>query len=122
MSAYQEFKSSLAIYALGVIGSFLIVVGLIWAMYRYTHPAPITQNRALERKKALSEIRNAETEALNTYGWVDQPKQIVRLPISRAVEITLQQYEKNPVAFRSNLVAAAEKAAAKPPEVPSKYE
>jgi hypothetical protein len=122
MSAYQEFRSSLAIYVIGVIGSFLVVVGLIWAMYRYTHPAPITQNRAAERKKALREIRAAEAESLNTYGWVDQAKGIVRLPIARAIDLTLQQYEKNPVAFRTNLVAAAEKAAAKPPEQPSKYE
>ena len=122
MNASQQFKSSLAIYTIGVIGSFVIVIGLIWAMYRYTHPAPITQNRAAERKKALSEIRTAEIESLNSYGWVDQPKGIVRLPIARAMEVTLQQYEKNPTAFRTNLVAAAEKAGAKPPEQPSKYE
>lgn len=122
MNPQQQFRSSLAIYAIGVIGSFLIVVGLIWAMYRFTQPPPITQNRSLERKKALTEIRTGETESLNTYGWVDQPKQIVRLPIARAMELTLQQYQKDPVAFRTNLVAAAEKAGAKPPEQPSKYE
>ena len=122
MNAHQDFRSSLAIYVIGVIGSFLVVAVLIWAMYSFTRPVPITQNRAAERKKALGEVRTAETESLNTYGWVDQPKGIVRLPVSRALEITLQQYEKNPVAFRTNLVAAAEKAAAKPPEQPSKYE
>jgi hypothetical protein len=113
MSEYQQFKSSLAIYALGVIGSFLIVGLLIWAMYHFTHPAPITQNRAAERKKNLTEIRMAESESLNHYGWVDQGKGIVRLPIARAMELTLQQYEKSPTAFRSNIVAAAEKGAAK---------
>ena len=65
MSAYQEFKSSLVIYAIGVLGSFLIVIGLIWAMYRYTRPEPITQDRSAERKKALTEMRMGETEALN---------------------------------------------------------
>ena len=61
MSAYQEFKSSLVIYAIGVLGSFLIVIGLVWAMYRFTRPEPITQDRATERKKALTEMRAAET-------------------------------------------------------------
>jgi hypothetical protein len=122
MNNYQQFRSSLAIYVIGVIGSFLIVAGLIWAMYRFTQPAPIAQNRVAERKKALAETRMAETEGLNTYGWVDQPKGIVRLPIARAMELTLQQYENNPVAFRTNLVAAAEKAGAKPPEKPNAFE
>jgi hypothetical protein len=122
MNTYQQFKSSLAIYVIGVVGSFLIIAGLIWAMYRFTQPAPITQNRAAERKKFLVETRNAETETLNSYGWVDQPKGIVRLPIARATELTLQEYEKNPVAFRTNLFAAAEKAGAKPPEKPNQFE
>jgi hypothetical protein len=124
MNAYQQFRSSLAVYALAVLGSFLIVIVLVWAMFRYTHPAPISQNRVGERKKALAEIRNTEAESLNTYGWVDQSKGIVRLPISRAMELILQEYQ-NPAAARSNLVARAEKAAAAPPkapEQPSKYE
>jgi hypothetical protein len=124
MNAYQQFRSSLALYALAVIGSFLIVIALVWAMYRYTHPAPITQNRVEERKKALAEIRNAEVDSLNNYGWVDQGKGIVRLPVSRAMELMLQEYQ-NPAAARSNLVARAEKASApppKPPEPPNKFE
>jgi hypothetical protein len=124
MNAYQQFRSSLALYALAVIGSFLIVIALVWAMYRYTHPAPITQNRVEERKKALAEIRNAEVDSLNNYGWVDQGKGIVRLPVNRAMELMLQEYQ-NPAAARSNLVARAEKASApppKPPEQPNKFE
>ena len=112
MSAYQEFKSSLVIYAIGVLGSFLIVIGLIWAMYRYTRPEPITQDRANERKKALTETRMAEADALNNYGWVEQARGLVRLPIARAMQITLREYEKSPSAFRSNIVTAAEKASA----------
>jgi len=124
MNAYQQFRSSLALYAAAVIGAFAIVIALVWAMYRYTHPEPITQNRVAERKKALVEIRNTEAESLNTYGWVDQGKGIVRLPINRAMELMLQEYQ-NPAAARSNLVARAEKAIAAPPkapEQPSKYE
>src|SRR5438309_1154587 len=121
MNSYRQFRSSLAIYALGVIGSFLIVILLVWEMYRYTRPLPITQNRAAERKKALIDMRNAETESLNTYGWVDQTKGIVRLPVARAIELVLQE-SQNPAAARSNLVARAEKAAAVPPPPVNKYE
>ena len=121
MRAYQEFKSSAVIYVAAVVGSFLIVALLVWAMYRYTRPPEIAQNRAQERKKNLAELRVAETETLNNYGWVDQAKGIVRLPIGRAIELTLQEAE-NPMAARSNMVARAEKAGAAPPAQPNKYE
>jgi hypothetical protein len=118
MRAYQEFKSSAALYVAAVLGSFLIVGLLVWSMYRYTRPPEIAQNRAQERKKNLAELRVAETETLNNYGWVDQGKGIVRLPIGRAIELTLQEAQ-NPLAARSNLVDRAEKAAAVPA---NKYE
>src|SRR5262245_16470540 len=109
---------------LGVLGSFLIVVLLVWAMYHYTRPAPLNQDRVNERKKALMEIRAENERGLNTYEVTDAGKGIVRLKIDRALELTLEDY-KNPAAARSNLIARAEKAAAAPPkapEAPSKYE
>jgi hypothetical protein len=49
---------------------------------------------------------------------------MVRLPIDRAMEITIREYQ-NPLAARSNLVATANHLAAPPPkapEQPSQYE
>ena len=99
----------------GVLGSFLIVAGLVWAMYHYTRPAPVGQAKADERKKNLTELRAAETDAVNNYGWVDQTKDLVRLPVARAVELTVQEYQ-NPAAARSNLVARSDKASIAPPK------
>jgi hypothetical protein len=109
---------------LGVLGSFLIVAALVWAMNYYTRPAPLNQARVEERKKALMEIRAENERGLNTYEVTDAGKGIVRLKIDRAIELTLEDY-KNPAAARTNLIARAEKAAAaspKAPEAPSKYE
>lgn len=41
-----------------------------------------------ERKTRLTEARAKEQAAATTYGWVDQPKGVVRLPIDRAIELT----------------------------------
>lgn len=41
-----------------------------------------------ERKTLLTEARAKEQAAATTYGWVDQPKGVVRLPIDRAIELT----------------------------------
>lgn len=109
---------------LGVLGAFLVVGVLVWAMRHYTRPPAPNQARADERRKALAEIRAAEAEALNNYGWADQSKGLVRLKEDRAMELTVDEY-KNPAVARTNLVARAEKAVAPPPkapEAPGKYE
>src|SRR2546422_2197992 len=111
-------------YLVGILGSFLIIAALVWAMYRYTKPAPLGKNRAEERAKALAEIRGAENEALTTSAWIDQGKGIVRLRIEDAMKLVEREWQ-NPAAARSNLIARVEKATAlppKPPEKPSPFE
>ncbi|HWA08426.1 MAG TPA: hypothetical protein VG838_03075 [Opitutaceae bacterium] len=44
-----------------------------------------------DRKAYLGELRAKEQTQVNSYGWVDQSKGIVRLPISRAMELTVQE-------------------------------
>jgi len=106
---------------LGILGAFLVVVGLVGVMKYYTRPAPLNQARAEERKKALTELRAEDARGLNTYEVTDAGKGTVRLKIERAMELTIEDY-KNPAAARTNLIARAEKAATKPPEAPSKFE
>jgi len=114
MNSHQQSKTTLIVYAVGIIGSFLILAALVRVMHNYTHPAPVGQERAEFRKKNLAVYRSATAEALANYGWVDQGKGVVRLPIDQAIELTLQQW-KNPAAARSNLISRAEKAYGAPP-------
>jgi hypothetical protein len=102
-------RSSTAAYLVTILGSFLIIAGLVWVMQQYTKPAPVNTGRSAERKKFQTEIRAAEADALHNYAWQDQGKGLVRLPIERAKELTLQEY-KNPAAARSNAIARAQKA------------
>ena len=60
-----------------------------------------------------------EASELTTYGWVDQPKGVVRLPIADAMQLVLRDWQ-NPAAARSNLIARVEKATAAPPVAPAK--
>jgi hypothetical protein len=106
-------------YLLGTLGSLLIVAALVWAMQRYTQPSPLGEDRAAARKKALAELRAAEADELASYGWVDQPKGVVRLPIAEALKLSLRDWQ-NPAAARSNLIARVEKATAVPPAAPAK--
>lgn len=106
-------------YLVGILGSFLIVAALVWAMQRYTQPPPLGEDRVALRKKALAELRAAEASELDTFGWVDQGKGVVRLPIAEAMKLTLRDWQ-NPAAARSNLIARVEKATAVPPPAPAK--
>ena len=122
MNAPAEKKSCCQCgYTIAVLGTFLIVAGLVWVMIHYTRPAPLGDERANERRKALMELRAANEEILNNpnYVWQDQNKGIVRMPINQAVELSLKLWQ-NPAAARSNLIARVEKATAVAP--PPSYE
>ena len=106
-------------YLAGILGSLLIVAALVWAMQRYTHPAPLGEDRVAQRRKALADLRAAEATELENYGWVDQAKAVVRLPITEAMKLALRDWQ-NPAAARSNLIARVEKATAVPPPAPAK--
>ena len=109
---------------IGILGAFLVVGVLVYAMKHYTRPAPLNQARIEERKKALTEVRAEETRLLNSSEVIDAGKGLVRLKIDRAMELTLEEY-KNPAAARTGLTDRANKAAIappKPPEQPSKFE
>ena len=107
------------VYVLAVLGALLIVAALVWEMQRYTQPPPLGQDRVALRKKALAELRAQEANELSSYGWVDQAKGVVRLPIAEAMKLALSEWQ-NPAAARSNLIARVEKATALPPKAPEK--
>jgi hypothetical protein len=47
-----------------------------------------------ERKAILAEHRSKEQADSTSYGWIDQKAGIVRLPIDRAMELTVQDHAK----------------------------
>src|SRR6266436_6016698 len=49
-------------YVIAILGSFLIVALLVWAMHRYTQPPPLGADRAEARARALAELRGAEAD------------------------------------------------------------
>ena len=106
-------------YLIGILGSFLIIAALVWAMQRYTQPPPLGEDRVAVRKKALADQRATEARELESYGWVDQAKGVVRLPVAEALKLALRDWQ-NPAAARSNLIARVEKATAIPPAAPAK--
>ena len=76
---------------LGVVLLFLffgifVLVLVVIAPHGNTYEA----KRAEAREKKLNDARNAATQELNSYAWVDKGKGIARIPIDRAMELTLR--------------------------------
>jgi hypothetical protein len=113
-------RARTAAYAVGIAGTFLILAALVWMLQR-TPPPAIDQARAELRRKNIAEMQAADHLALTTYDWLDKTKGIVRLPIDRALELSIQLWQ-DPAAGRSNLLSRLEKATAKPPEQANPYE
>jgi len=85
-------KSGFFVTAAAVIGGFLIFVLILVVAYLPNAPAPLPEGTKTpeERARILSELRAKETAAATTYGWVDQSKGIVRIPIERAMQLTVE--------------------------------
>src|SRR5213080_2509873 len=52
------------------------------------------ETRAKKRMEKLKTVREDAETALNTYAWVDKNKGVVRIPISRAMELTTAELAK----------------------------
>lgn len=112
------------IYIVVIIGALLIMNNMVKRVREYTTPAPLGAERAVERQQAADELSASSQAALTTYGWQDKSKEIVRLPIDRAMEITIEEWD-DPAAARAKLISMSDKAVAEPPpapEVPSEFE
>ena len=90
-------KSGFLLTAAAVVSGFIIFVVILVIAYLPNQAAPIPQGTKTpeERAALLRDLRARETEAATTYGWVDQPKGIVRVPIERAMQLTIEDLNHN---------------------------
>ena len=95
-----------------ILAACLIFVALVWVTKKYTTPAPLGAERAAERAKARAELTAIETDTLNTVGYADPTRGIVRLPIAVAMKLAEKQWQ-DPAKGRAELLKRYEKSTAK---------
>jgi hypothetical protein len=80
---------------LGVVLLFalfgVIVLAVIGPMPR---GSDYEETRAKKRLETLKTVREDAEKALNTYAWIDKNKGVVRIPLSRAIELTTAELAK----------------------------
>jgi hypothetical protein len=117
-------KTRIAANVLAILGTFLVMAFLVALMRHYTETPSLSADRAAERMKILADFKAVNAPLLEKYDWQDKDKGIVRVPVARAKELVLEEWQ-NPAAARSNLMERAAKAfapAPKPPEPKNPYE
>lgn len=77
--------------ALGYIGVMLIFILIVFFSYISNTPPPINEQTINDRLQTLRETRSVQQEAATAYGWVDKSNGIVRIPIERAMELTVRK-------------------------------
>ena len=117
ISTLQKNRGAAFVYFLAIMATFFLMAFLIWMTKEYTQPRSITANRAKDRAENLQKVKEAVGPALNEYGWQDQEKGFVRVPINRAMELTVNEWQ-NPAEARAKLLARVKEATALPPPPP----
>ncbi|MDQ2919980.1 MAG: hypothetical protein M3R10_08910 [Verrucomicrobiota bacterium] len=75
---------------LGIVLLFFVFALFVWAVFgMMPHGNDYEQKRADVRLEKLKTVREEANKALQGYGWVDKSKGVVRLPVERAMEVTL---------------------------------
>jgi hypothetical protein len=92
-------------FGIALCAVILLSVALLFGLMKYfqsqeagdvaqnIQPEKVFPEPRLEKNEFidLQKFRDRENQTLTTYGWVDQPKGIVRLPIDRAIDVMAQK-------------------------------
>lgn len=86
--------SKVLLSALGWIGVIFLFI-LIVAIAYLPRQAPSTESiAAAERMQIRNEITAEQIRLVGSYEWINQPEGIVRIPVSRAMELTVDELRK----------------------------
>jgi len=111
---------------LGIVLSFVLFGVIVLAVIG---PAPrgdtYEQKRAKAREEKLKTAREENAKALSSYAWIDKNKGVARIPIARAMELTVADLAKKkpepagPITTPGPQASAATMAAPAPSAAPS---
>jgi hypothetical protein len=78
-----------------IVVGFLVFGYFVYKQYSSTSPEALNQGSKtpVERAQILSDVRANQLKLTSEYAWIDEDKGIVRLPIKRAMELTLEELQ-----------------------------
>ena len=83
---------SVVVAIISAVLLFVIIIGL-QAVYFSMQGTELDKKVLSRSNDALESVRAEQLEQLNSYGWVSQPEGVVHIPIDRAMELVVQEYQ-----------------------------
>ncbi len=92
----QDRPDTARIAIIGVVGAVIlfIIIVAIQALFYGMERAEQDRKEARERSETVAQVRAEQRQRIGSYGWVDQKKGVVRIPIERAMELLVKRSEK----------------------------
>ncbi len=79
---------------IGWVGAILIFVLILWLAYLPYRPAPVDQATVDRRFQIKAEVDAAQQQLISSYAVIDPNNGIYRIPIERAMELTVQRLQQ----------------------------
>ncbi len=78
------------------IGGFCLFAILLSLYWKDANPPAVAQGGRTpeERAEILRDHRENTTQALSSYGWVNQDEGVVRIPVERAMDLVLEELNR----------------------------
>ena len=92
-------RPNVPLITLFIIGTTSVVLALIIGLMQYFHfaiRAEIEKKQYASESTSLRKLRADEHTKLGNYSWVSQKDGTVRMPIDRAIELTLRDWNRRP--------------------------
>ncbi len=104
---------------LGIVLLFLFFGIFVLVLVAATpHGDTYEAKRARERDKKLTDARDAALKELNSYAWVDKSKGVARIPIDRAMQLTLADLASKKLAAANPIETPGQSPSASPAPQP----
>ena len=84
-------RKSYVLTVIGVVASLLLFLAIMLIAYLPNRPTPVNEEIVEERRLKYSEMSAKQSALMEQYQWVDQEKGVVRIPIKRAMALTVQR-------------------------------
>jgi len=89
-----EPSSNMLISLLGSAGALLLFALIIWLTYIPTRSDKVDIATRTQRENQLVETKARATKTLNNYSIVNSAEGIYRIPIEKAMQLTVESYQK----------------------------
>ena len=95
--------STVLVSALGWIGVCLVFLVIVAVAYLPNRAKSQEEINAAIRYQIRNEVRGEQARLVSSYEWVNQPEGVVRIPVERAMRLTVEELREKQETLKTPL-------------------